>query len=222
MAPPSIIKKHQYVYEVPLSEMLPIPRLLIEKGNKPVSYEEDRKHKTFKIPKYYGKKADCIWQILSRDLPEGERNNSLFILYNLLLQNKNTEEYSKKLVFKKNRSLSTPLTEPEVKEVCRKAYKYGCSGIRSKLAYIKCDDCEYKFKDGKLKTSNILVENIKMLPKLSNTERGIACLLGIVFDGENPSVNRIAKETNMDWRIVNNTMKSLKKKGFSVKLQKTL
>ena len=73
MAPPSIIKKHQYVYEIPLSGMLPIPRLLIEKENEPVSYEEDRKHKTFKIPKYHGKKADCIRQILSRDLEEGER-----------------------------------------------------------------------------------------------------------------------------------------------------
>ena len=165
---------------------------------------------------------DCICQILSRDLQDGERDNSLFILYNLLLRNKNTKEYSKIIVIDKNKSLLKPLTELELKKVYRKAYKYGCSAIRDQLAYIKCEDCEYRFKDGKLKTSNILVENIKMLPKLSNTERGIACLLGIVFDGENPSVNRIAKETNMDWRIVNNTMKSLKKKGFSVKLQKTL
>jgi len=141
VAPPSIIKKHQYVYEVPLSEMLPIPRLLIEKdlsacnaqaGNKPVSYEEDRKHKTFKIPKYHGQKADCIRQILSRDLEEGERNNSLFILYNLLLQNKNTDEYSKKLVIKKNRSLSNPLSESNLKNAYRKAYNYGCSGTEEK------------------------------------------------------------------------------------------
>jgi len=47
--------------------------------------DEDRKQKTFKIPKYHGQKVDCICQILSRDLEEGERNNSLFILYNLLL-----------------------------------------------------------------------------------------------------------------------------------------
>jgi hypothetical protein len=31
VAPPSIIKAHQYVYEIPLSEMLPIPKLLIKK-----------------------------------------------------------------------------------------------------------------------------------------------------------------------------------------------
>ena len=224
VAPPSIIKAHRYVYEVPLSEILPIPRLLIEKdlsaynaqaGNEPVSYEEDRKHKTFKIPKYHGKKADCIRQILSRDLQVGERNNNLFILYNLLLRNKNTEEYSKKLVINKNKSLLKPLTELELKKVYRKAsYNYGCVGIRDRLAYIKCEDCEYRFKDGELKDSNILIKNIRILPKLSNTQRGIACLLGTVFEGKIPSVYRIAKETNMDWRIVNNAMKSLKKKGF--------
>jgi len=208
--------------------MLPIPKLLIEKDlsacghaqagrepGEPAPCVEGRKHKIFKIPKYHGQKVDCIRQILSRDLEEGERNNSLFILYNLLLQNKNTEEYSKKLVIKKNRSLSNPLNEIELKKVCRKAsYNYGCVGIRDRLAYIKCEICEYRFKDSELKDSNILIKNIRMLPKLSNTQRGIACLLGTIFEGESPSVYRITKEANMDWRIVNNAMKSLKKKGF--------
>jgi len=224
VAPPSIIKAHRYVYEIPLSEMLTIPKLLIKKdlsacghvqaGREPAPCVEERKHKTFKIPKYHGQKVDCIRQILSRDLEEGERNNSLFILYNLLLQNKNTEEYSKKLVIKKNRSLSNPLSESNLKNAYRKAYNYGCSGIRNKIAYIKCEACEYRFKDGKLKDSNILIKNIRILPKLSNAQRGIACLLGTVFEGESPSVYRIAKETNMDWRIVNNIMKNLEKKGF--------
>ena len=228
VAPPSIIKAHRYVYEIPLSEMLPIPKLLVKKDlpacghaqagrepGEPAPCVEGRKHKTFKIPKYHGQKVDCIRQILSRDLEEGERNNSLFILYNLLLRNKNTEEYSKKLVIKKNRSLSNPLNEIELKKVCRKAsYNYGCVGIRDRLAYIKCEICEYRFKDSELKDSNILIKNIRMLPKLSNTQRGIACLLGTIFEGESPSVYRITKEANMDWRIVNNAMKSLKKKGF--------
>jgi len=214
VAPPSIIKAHQYVYEIPLSEMLPIPKLLIKKEREPVSCVEDGKHEAFKIPKYHGQKVDCIRQILSRDLEEGERNNSLFILYNLLLRNKNTEEYSKKLVIQKNGSLSKPLTELDLKKVCQKAYNCGCSGIRNKLAYIKCETCEYRFKDGKLKDSNILIKNIRILSELSNAQRGIACLLGTVFEGESPSVYRIAKETNMDWRIVNNIMKKLEKKGF--------
>ena len=130
VAPPSIIKDHQYVYEIPLSKILPIPKLLIKKEKEPVSYVEDRKHEIFEIPKYHGKKVDCIRQILSRDLQEGERNNSLFILYNLLLRNKNTKEYSKKLVIDKNKSLSKPLTKLELKKVYRKAYNYGCSAMR--------------------------------------------------------------------------------------------
>jgi len=194
VAPPSTIKAHRYVYEIPLSEMLPIPKLLIKKdlsacghaqaGREPAPCVEERKHETFKIPKYHGQKVDCIRQILSRDLEEGERNNSLFILYNLLLQNKNTEEYSKKLVVEKNESLSNPLSESNLKNAYRKAYNYGCSGIRNKIAYIKCEACEYRFKDGKLKDSNILIKNIRILPKLSNAQRGIACLLGTVFEGK--------------------------------------
>ena len=210
VAPPSIINAHQYVYEIPLSEMLPIPKLLIEKEKESVSCPEDREHKAFKIPKYHGRKVDCIRQILSRDLEEGERDNSLFILYNLLIQNKNTEEYSKKLVIRKNRSLSKPLTESDLKKVYRKAYNYGCSGIRDKLAYIKCESCGYRFKDGKLKDSNILIKNIRILPELSNTQRGIVCLLGTVFEGEYPSINNIAETAKMNYETVKNAIKALK------------
>ena len=219
---PSIIKDHRYVYEIPLSEILPIPKILLKKKNNLASPAKDKKYNTFKIPKYHGQKVDCIRQILSRDLQEGERNNSLFILYNLLIRNKNAKEYSKKLIIEKNRSLSKPLTESDLKKVYRKAYNYGCISIRDKLAYIKCNNCEYRFKDGKLKDSNILIKNIRILPRLSSTQRGIVCLLGTVFEGESPSVYRIAKVANMDWRIVNNTMKILEEKGFLVRLQKTL
>ena len=214
VAPPSIIKAHQYVYEIPLSEMLPIPKILINKSNIPVPLAEDRKHTPFIIPKYHGHKTDCIHQILNRDLQEGERNNSLFILYNLLLQNKNKEEYSKKLVVEKNGSLSKPLTEPELKRIYRKEYNYGCSSIRDKSAYIKCDNCEYRFKDGRLKDSNILIKNIRILSELSNTQRGIVCLLGTVFEGEYPSINNIALKAKMDYRTVKKVIDDLNKKGI--------
>ena len=212
VAPPSIIKEHRYVYEIPLSEMLPIPKILIKKERELVSNVEDRKQKTFKIPKYHGQKVDCIRQILSRDLQEGERNNSLFILYNLLLRNKNTKEYSKKLVIEKNKSLSKPLTGLELKKVYRKAYNYGCSAIRDKLAYIKCEDCEYRFKDGKLKDSNILIKNIRILTELNSTQRGIVCLLGTVFEGEYPSINKIAETAKMNYETVKKAIEVLKEK----------
>ena len=212
VAPPSIIKAHQYVYEIPLSEMLPIPKILINKSNIPVPLAEDRKHTPFIIPKYHGHKTDCIHQILNRDLQEGERNNSLFILYNLLLQNKNKEEYSKKLVVEKNGSLSKPLTEPELKRIYRKEYNYGCSSIRDKSAYIKCDNCEYRFKDGRLKDSNIMIKNIRILPELSNAQRGIICLLGTIFEGEYPSINKIAKTAKMNYGTVKRAIEALKEK----------
>lgn len=118
--------------------------------------------------------------------------------------------YSKKLVIEKNRSLSKPLTEPELKKVFRKAYNYGCIGIRDKLAYIKCEACEYRFKDGKLKDSNILIKNVRILPELSSTQRGIVCLLGTVFEGEHPSINKIAETANMNSDTVKNAIKVLK------------
>jgi len=210
VAPPSIIKAHQYVYEIPLSEMLPIPKLLIKKEREPAHCVKERKHKTFKIPKYHGQKVGCIRQVLSRDLEEGERNNSLFILYNLLLQNKNTDEYSKKLVIDKNGSLSKPLTELDLKKVCRKAYNCGCSSIRNKLEYIQCNNCEYRFKYGRLKDTNILIKNIRILPELSSTQRGIVCLLGTVFEGEHPSINNIAETAKMNYETVKNAIKALK------------
>jgi len=210
VAPPSTIKAHRYIYEISLSEMMPIPKLLIKKEEKLVSCAEDGKHNTFKITKYHGKKADCIPQILSRDLQIGERDNNLFILYNLLLQNKNTEEYSKKIVFGKNRSLLNPLTEQDLEKVFRKAYNYGCNSIRDKLVYIKCDNCEYKFEDGKLKASNILIRNIRILPELTSAQRGIVCLLGTVFEGEYPSINKIAETANMNSNTVKNAIKVLK------------
>jgi len=212
VAPPSIIKAHQYVYEIPLSEMLPIPKSLIKKEREPAPCVEGRKHKTFKIPKYHGQKVDCIRQVFSRGLEEGERNNSLFILYNLLLQNKNTGEYSKKLVIEKNGSLSKPLTEAELKKIYRKAYNCGCVGIRDKLAYIKCEACGHRFKNGKLKDSNILIKNIRILPELSNTQRGIICLLGTVFEGEHPSINKIAETANMNYETVKRAIEALKEK----------
>lgn len=214
VAPPSMIEGFEYVFEIPLSKILPIPKIFLKKEMNLVSNIEYREQKTFKIPKYHGQKVDCICQILSRDLQEGERNNSLFILYNLLLRNKNTEEYSKKLVINKNISLLQPLTELELKKAYRKAYKYRCSAIRDKLAYIKCGDCEYKFKYGKLKKSNILIKNIRKLSELSNTQRGIVCLLGTVYDGESPSISEITEKAKMNFNTVKNAMEGLKKQGF--------
>jgi hypothetical protein len=217
IAPPSVIKNHRYIYEVPLSKILPIPEKLIKKSDDKIT----DKYIIFKIPKYHGHKMDCIRQILKRDLKEGERNNGLFILYNLLIQNKNSREYARKIVEKKNRNLANPLPDVELKKIYRKSYHYGCSGIREKLPYVCCENCTYRFRGGQLGGRNILVRSLRLLPELNSTQRSVACLLGTVFDGENPSICRIAKEAHMDWRVVKKAIRELKEKGFCLCYSKT-
>jgi len=48
------------------------------------------------------------------------------------------------------------------------------------------------------------------LPELSSTQRGIVCLLGTVFEGEHPSINKIAETANMNSNTVKNAIKVLK------------
>lgn len=208
IAPPSVIKNHHYSYEVPLSKILPIPEKLVKKNDANIQNQSV----IFKIPKYHGKKIACIRQILLRELVKGERNNSLFILYNLLLQNKNTKDHARKIVIKKNQALKNPLSDSGIRKVCRKVYSHNCNTIRNKLSYIQCEHCEYRFNHGKLKESNLLIRNIRMLPELSNTQRGIACLLGTVFEGENPSINQIANTAKMNYVTVKKAIHVLKKK----------
>ena len=208
VAPPSTIKNHTYTHEVSLSKILPIPKVLTIKNDDQTPDTSE----LFKIPKYHGYKMACIKQILKRELKEGERDNGLFILYNLLLQNRNTQEYSRKIVESKNRALTFPLTEKELKKIYRKAYKYRCSGIREKLSYINCENCTYRFKGHQLSGNNILIQNIRILPELTSIQRGIVCLLGTVFDGEYPSVYKIAKTTKMNAATVKKAIKVLKEK----------
>jgi hypothetical protein len=210
IAPPSIIKNHRYSYEVPLSKILPIPEKLINKSDDKIT----NKYIIFRIPKYHGHNMDCIRQILKRDLKEGERNNSLFILYNLLVQNKNSKEYARKIVERKNKSLSNPLTETELKKIYHKTYHYGCSGIREKLPYVFCENCSYRFSRGQLSGSNILIKNMRLLPELTSTQRSILCLLGTVFDSENPSISRIARVSGMNYLTVKRAVEVLKNKGI--------
>lgn len=215
VAPPSVINNHRYTYEVPLDNILPIPETLIQnnKNSEIIPY----KNIIYKIPNYHGHKMDCIRQILKRNLIEGERDNGLFVLYNLLIQNKNSTEYARKIVERKNSSLATPLTGKDLKKIYRRSYHYGCSGIRKKIPYVRCENCTYRFKGGHLSGSNILVRGLRLLPELTNTQRSVACLLGTVFDGENPSIYRIAKEAHMDWRVVKKAIRELKEKGFPIK-----
>ena len=66
---------------------------------------------------------------------------------------------------------------------------------------------------------SLLIKNIRELPKLSNTERGIACILGTVFDGEVVTINEIATYVKMDYRIVKKAIEGLQERGFKIALK---
>jgi len=227
VAPPSKIDNFTYHFIIPLSEIKPIPKQIIkylegtlpgmgtgikEGGQAPgVEYKQRR---ALSLPRYNGQDRYCMKQILGRELKTGERDINLFILYNLLLQNKNSSDHAKKITIIKNNSLAKPLTDQELKKLFRKGYSFKCSTIRETLPYVECDKCRFKFKGGRLGMGNVLVKNIRKLTELTNTERGIACLLGTVFDGEEPSIKAISLKTRMNYQTVQKAIDSLKKKGI--------
>lgn len=228
LGPPSNIDGFTYNFKIPLSEIQPIPKKIIEyleetlsgietgikEGGQAPGSVEYKKKKILSLPKYNGLEISCIDQISNRDLKSGERNESLFILYNLLVQNKNKKEYARSYIILKNKMISEPLSDEGIKDISKKFYNHRCSTIREKLPYIKCDKCKFKFEGGKLGMVNILIKNIRKLPGLTNTERGVALLLGTYYEGETPTNYEIAKRTGMNKNTVKEAIKGLKKKGI--------
>ena len=214
VAPPSKINGITRTFLTPLDKILSFPSRLYDKQENKQTIVTSSLYIAPKLPGYNGKNVSCISQILSRALQKGERTISLFILYNLLLQNRNDKGYSQKIIIDKNKALNEPLTDKEVANIFKKVYKYGCSGITSRLPYINCNNCKFKFKGGKFKMGNIIVRHINELPKLSNTESRVLLFLGTVFDGEAPSNYAIAKLTGMNKNTVREAVEGLKKKGI--------
>jgi len=214
VAPPSKINGITRTFLTPLDKILSFPSRLYDKQENKQTIVTSSLYIAPKLPGYNGKDVSCIRQILSRALQEGERTNSLFILYNLLLQNRNDKEYSQKIIIDKNKALTIPLENKEVANIFKKVYKYGCSGITSRLPFINCNNCKFKFKGGKFKMGNIIVRHINELPKLGPSEQRVLLFLGTYFDGEAPSNYAIAKLTGMDKRTVSEAVEGLKKKGI--------
>ena len=224
VAPPSKIDNFTYNFEVPLSKIKPLPGkiinelllpgIVIKEGGQASGGVKYKKVRALPLPRYNGLNRYCMKQILGRELKTGERDNSLFILYNLLLQNKNRSDHAKKITIIKNNSSARPLTDQELKKVFKKRYKLKCSKVRETLPFIECDKCRFKFKGGRLGMGNVIVKNIMKLPELEPSEQRVLLFLGTVFEGENPSTNKIAEITKMDFRTVDKAVKGLRKKGI--------
>ncbi|GAH29004.1 unnamed protein product, partial [marine sediment metagenome] len=107
VAPPSKIDNFTYHFEIPLSKIKPLPdkiinesllpRMGIKEGKQAPGGVEYRRGRVLSLPRYNGQDRYCMKQILGRELRLGERDNSLFILYNLLLQNKNRSDHAKQI-----------------------------------------------------------------------------------------------------------------------------
>ncbi len=228
VAPPSKIDNFTYHFLIPLSQIKPLPEKIIkylegtlpgietgikEGGQAPGAEVEYKKGRALSLPRYNGQDRYCIKQIWDRELKAGERDSSLFILYNLLLQNKNKAEYAKKITILKNNSLAKPLTDQEMKKLFRKGYRFKCSTVRETLPYIECDKCRFKFKGGVLGVGNLIVKNIKKLPKLEPSEAKITLILGTIFDGEKPNQAEIIRKSGLDKKTVSKALKGLRRKG---------
>jgi len=211
VAPDSLVNDHKYRFIKPLEEILPLPKVIIDYQKEII---ESRKADKIK-PVYRGKNVDCIRQILERDLQPGERNQSLFILYHLLVQNNNNKYYSSKIIKDLNNSMGKPLGIEEINNISVKTYKYSCIKIREMLPYITCENCSLNFRgDGNLRKSNILIKNIRKIHKINNTQRGILCLLGTTYAGEIPSVKEISSTCRMNYQTVKKAILELQKKGI--------
>ena len=218
VAPPSTVADFPYHFEVPLSKMLAFPKTILRKLEKKEGEHaintKYKSQKILKLPKFYTLGAACIEKITNRNLQVGERDSGLFILYNLLLQNKNTEDHSKKITNLVNDSLTKPLTEKEVKNIFRKTYHFQCSTIREKLPFINCSDCKYKFRGGKSGKKNIITQNLKSLDKLTPSEQRVLLFLGSYFEGEKPSITALSNKIPMNFNTAKKAVAGLKNKGI--------
>lgn len=145
LAPPSIVKvqgifyKYSFLNGFDLIQNLPddFIRRYLNAGIEPTVKEA-----TVKASFNFKGEFKCIKQILKKELVEGEREQSFFILYNLLIK-KNTPEYSEGIIKKKNSLLIHPLPDKEFKSIFSKCYnELGCTFIRANLPYIDCSGCK--------------------------------------------------------------------------------
>ncbi len=215
MSPGSVIGGVEYIFDRPLTCILPIPKIIVDlyqETNKEIVTTKGAKTEGAKTPIIYRGKAKCISQILNKDIPEPGREMAYFIVYCKLIEAGNTPEYAKRVVKLSNRELSDSLTEKEIDRKFRdkKFYTYGCPRINEELLFINCSNCQVR---GGKNVQSILMKNVHKLGDLTNSERGILAMLDSYYKGEDiPTINEIQKKTGMDFYAVRGALEGLKEK----------
>jgi len=210
VAPDSMVNGITYAWESPLDNILDLPDELSR-----LSRYQDVPVSAVYLPFRSGDQK-CIQQILNYDIEHGNRNESLFCLFCLLLK-KNKSSYAMAQVRIKNRNLKEPVTRSELGWICDEAknsyHKFGCEAVRKRLPFIDCSNCQHFHRGFRMK-ENLILKHYKSIPDRSGIECKILDIIELHFDGEIPSITKLSKTAKIDWRIVNKAVQQLKKKGI--------
>lgn len=94
----------------------------------------------------------CVGEIKSRELVEGEREKTLWMLYWLCRSNGDKASYAERQVRELNSRARPPLPEAEIRGIFkgRKSYKFSCAKIRAelKINLAVCENCRFHARGG--------------------------------------------------------------------------
>jgi len=206
MAPGSVIEGIEYVFGRPLINIQIMPKVIIDLYERGVSIGDIKS-----TPLTYRGKAKCIPQILNYDIPEPGREVAYFIVYSKLVEAGNTPEYAKRIIRLQNKGLSDSLEEEEINNFGdKKFYTYGCSTINKELGFIDCSNCLVR---GGVRVESLLMRSVHKIKNLTSPECKVLSIYDTYFRGEQPTITEVSRYiTNMNYKTVSDTMKSLKEK----------
>ena len=185
--------------------------ILIELSEQKIEISEkiDLKH-----IRYNGKNVDCIRQILERNLAVGERDESFFILFCLLLQNGNSRNYSVKIVEEKNESITNSMNREDLFQFVlsgKKRYTLSCAEVRKRLPFVDCTKCRFIKED--IKKMINAEKYWQVLEQLSSTEFKVYMIIK-TGKTKGKSLNWISKIYNLSRQTLAKTSKKLVDEGF--------
>lgn len=211
VSPGSVADGWEYKYGKSLTNILPVPKIVIEDVKTVIPGNIEVK-KDNRLPVYRGQ-ASCIGQIAREDIAKDTvRHNALLILFNKLIEAGNSKEYARYFITKKNSQFTVPLPEKDINFEKADIYRYGCPRINRELPFVDCSNC--KVRGGK-DVHSLAMKGIHKLNTLTTSERSVLLVLDTYFKGEEPTAYEVSKYiTNMNHKTILEAMKALKEKGI--------